>query len=103
MEIKIVRGADPDQAAIIAAQAMLGFLVQCKYAARVGQENLALLSQSDAERVAHDQRRTDLIFETLDVQTNRRLGEIDLTRRLGKAAGVADRYEGAQENCVVKH
>lgn len=95
MEIEIVRCADPDQAAAIAAQAMLGFLMQGKYAPRVGQENLAMLSQPNATRIAHNQARTDLIFKTFDVKTNRRLGEIHLTRRLGKAAGVADGYEGS--------
>jgi hypothetical protein len=39
--------------------------------------------------------RADLIFKTFDVKTNRRLGEIYLARRFGKAAGVADGYEGS--------
>lgn len=95
MEIEILRCADPDQGAVIAAQAMLDFLIQGKYAPSVGQENLAMLSQPQPARIAHNQARTDLIFKTFDVKANRRLGEIHLTRRVGKAAGVADGYEGS--------
>jgi len=86
---------NPRGAQVIVAQALLGFLVQGKDAARIGQEDLALLGQLNAARIAHNQARADLIFETFDVKTHRRLGEIDLPRRLGKAAGVADGYEGS--------
>jgi hypothetical protein len=40
-----------------------------------------------------NQARADLIFEPFDVKANRRLGEIYLARRLGKAASVADGHE----------
>jgi hypothetical protein len=53
-----------DQAAAIATQAMLGLLIQGKYAPRVGQENLARLSQPNATRIAHNRARTDLILKT---------------------------------------
>jgi hypothetical protein len=33
-----------------------------------------MLSQPDATRIAHNQARTDLIFKTFDVKTDRRLG-----------------------------
>ena len=55
MEIEIFGGADADQAAAVAAQALLGLLVQGKDAPRVGQQNLALLRQPDTTRIAYDQ------------------------------------------------
>ena len=95
VEIEIVGCADPDWGVAIAAQTMLGFLVRREDAPRVGQKNLAILSQPDAARIGHDQARADLVLKTFDVQTHGRLGEIHVPRRLGKAAGVAYGYEGS--------
>jgi hypothetical protein len=89
VEIEILRRPDADEAAAVAAEAMLCFLIQGKDSLRVGQEDFAMLGQPDAARIAHDQARTDLIFKTFNVETHRRLGEIHLARSLGKASQIA--------------
>ena len=80
----ILRRPDADEAAAVAAEAMLCFLIQGKDSPSVGQKDFAMLGQPDAARIAHDQARADLIFKTFNVETHRRLGEIHLARSLGK-------------------
>jgi hypothetical protein len=103
VQVEIFGDADPDQAATVAAKALLGFLVECEDAPRIGQQHLALLRQPDAAYVADDQARPDLILEAFDVKAHRRLGEVHLARGLGEAALLADGDEGSQQNGVVKH
>jgi hypothetical protein len=70
MQVEIFRHADPDQSARVAAQASLGLLVEGDDAARVGEQHLALLGETQAPHVAHNQARADLLLEPLDVQTH---------------------------------
>ena len=84
MQVEIFCRADAHETAAVAAEAMLGFLIQSKDAPRVGQEDFAMLGQPDAARITHDQARADLIFKTFDVKTHRRLSEIHLAPSLGK-------------------
>ncbi len=103
VEIEIVGCAEADEICSIAAEPMLGLLMQGQDAPRVGQKNLAPLGEPEPTRLAHDQGRTDLLLETFDVKADRRLGEVYLTRGFGEAAGVVDGDEGSEEDCVVKH
>ena len=57
MQVEIFCRADADEAAAVAAEAMLGFLIQSKDAPRVGQEDFAMLGQGLTPRVLRMIRR----------------------------------------------
>jgi hypothetical protein len=102
VQVEIFGDADPDQAATVAAKALLGFLVQSEDASRIRQEHFALLRQPDAAHVAQDQARPDLILEAFDVKAYSRLGEVHLARGFGEATLLADGDEGSQQDLYRK-
>ena len=57
MHVEIFCRADAHETAAVAAEAMLGFLIQSKDAPRVGQEDFAMLGQGLTPRVLRMIRR----------------------------------------------
>jgi glycosyltransferase involved in cell wall biosynthesis len=84
-------------------QVLAGFLVEGEDTPRVAQEDLSLLRQLEAARIAHNQLRADLVFQSSDMVTDRGLGEIHLARGFRETAGIADGNEGSYKVRVVQH
>jgi hypothetical protein len=57
VQVEIFCRADAHETAAVAAEAMLGFLIQSKDAPRVGQEDFAMLGQGLTPRVLRMIRR----------------------------------------------
>ena len=81
---------------LVGAQLRLGRVDLGGHVARGAIEQLALLGQDQAARMAVEQRDAQLLLERADLAADRRLAEIQRLARMGEAARLGDRVENPQ-------
>ena len=88
--------ADADNLLVLVAPAAQQVVPQVYDAAGAGVQLLPPGRHLDGLGGAHDEPRTELLLQLPDVGAHRGLGEVQLLRRLGKAAVLHHRAEGLQ-------
>jgi hypothetical protein len=74
-----------------------GLVVQGQDLARIIQHQVARRRQRQAPAIAMEQRLLQQLFQPLDLEAERRLGDEDPFRRIEHRSGVDDRDKAAQE------